>query len=354
MNKSLINAVDAVARTLGTAESVWKGDAATKATAGMQSLRQYTDGLRLTSFASRNSTMGQAGTSDWARKNVPPVQNAGPKPVQPTGNPVGDVLKQTQDWQKREAEARNAERRAQEIMEQHTSYTRQRVDSMPALQPVPKIVFNTEVAPPPAPPGPPGPVPVPPRVRGGGSGGSGGGQGGGGESVPTPRPDDRAEPGPTPTPRPTPTPFPGPNPIVPPDRSELVWNQDPTPGGGAGGSGASGGGGYSGGSLGGGSGGGLVGGGLVGGSPGAGGGLGGGAGGTAGPGNSGGAPSSQAAGKGTAAGRPVATPGQQGFLQPASGAQQAEDSEHQRKYWIPGSDLFDDERLVAPPVIGED
>ncbi|SDN41340.1 hypothetical protein [Allokutzneria albata] len=343
MNKSLIASVDAVAKALGRTEPVWKGEAASKATAGMQSLRQYTDGLRLTSFNTRNSTMGQAGTSDWARKNVPPVPNAGPKPVRPTGNPVGDVLKQTQDWQKREAEARNAERRAQEIMEQHTSYTRQRVASMPALQPVPKIVLNTEIAPPPAPPAPPGPPPTPPRVRGGGSGGSGGGElGGGGQPAPTPRPDDRAEPGPRPTP--IPTPIPGPNPIIPPDHNELVWN-DRTPGGtgsGGGFTGEVGGGGYSGGGY---SGGGLVGGGIgsVGGVP--------------------GPPSPHTSpGKGTAGGssasaappRPAGTPGQQGFLQPASGAQREEDSEHQRKYWVPGSDLFEDDRLVAPPVIGED
>ncbi|MCP3800377.1 hypothetical protein NLX83_14020 [Allokutzneria sp. A3M-2-11 16] len=324
MNSALIKSVDAVAGALGRTEGVWKGEAATKATAGMQSLRQYTDGLRLTSFTSRNSTMGQAGTSDWARKNVPPVPNAGPKPVQPTGNPVGDVLKQIQDWQQREAEARNAERRAQEIMEQHTSYTRQRVASMPALHPVPKIVLNTEIAPPPAPQVPPGAPRTAPRVRGGGSGGSGGGQ-----PTPNPPPDGGVQPGPRPTPTHTPTP--GPNPIIPPDRNEIVWSKpgDGLPNG-------SGGGGIVG-----------TGGGLVG----------------EGPGGGGGHPSPHITpGRGTtgataahgATPRSAGTPGQQGFLQPASGAQRVEDSEHQRKYWVPGGDLFDDERLVPPPVIGED
>ncbi|MFB9904651.1 hypothetical protein [Allokutzneria oryzae] len=348
INKRLVASVKAVAKTLEAAGAVWQGPAAARATAGMQALRQYTDGLALTSDSSRNSTMGQAGTSDWARKAVPPVEKAGPAPTRPTGFSIGDVLKQTVDWQVREASARNAERRAQEVMEQHTSYTRQRVASMPVLQPVPKIVLNTEVPPPPAPP--PGP-PVPPRVRdrrpGGGStsGGQGGSVGGGagdgsgrdgggdGQRRPEAKPGDFVEGKPIPAPIPSPQP----GPVTPPERSELVWSPDPERG--SGGTGFSGGGA---GSFGG--GGGLV-------SPTPNDAHGGGNAGRGGVGAPGAVPPGAVGG---VAARAAGTPGQQGFLQPANGAQRAEDSEHQRKYWVPGSDLFDDDRLVAPPVIGED
>ena len=56
-------------------------------------------------------------------------------------------------------------------------------------------------------------------------------------------------------------------------------------------------------------------------------------------------------------GAPGAGRGTGSFLQPAAtGArgQGGEDEEHQNRYWQKDSELFEDNRLVAPPVIGED
>lgn len=76
-----------------------------------------------------------------------------------------------------------------------------------------------------------------------------------------------------------------------------------------------------------------------------------GAGGQAGFGPTGGAPGAGPAGQG---GRGAAgTPGAMGAGAGAGAGQGAEDQEHKAKYLIPTDDYFDDERLVAPPTIGE-
>jgi hypothetical protein len=43
------------------------------------------------------------------------------------------------------------------------------------------------------------------------------------------------------------------------------------------------------------------------------------------------------------------------FMQPAAGSAKGEDDgEHVRKYGIDSGDVFEDERLIAPSLIGED
>ncbi|MFC6094430.1 hypothetical protein ACFP3R_34630, partial [Saccharothrix lopnurensis] len=54
-----------------------------------------------------------------------------------------------------------------------------------------------------------------------------------------------------------------------------------------------------------------------------------------------------------AAGTPGAAGAAGGAGAGAGAGQGAEDQEHQSKYLIPTDDYFDDERLVAPPTIGE-
>lgn len=110
----------------------------------MTTLRDFGDGMYFDSKSSNINAYGQSSHASKAKADVPPYVKVGPEPMV-TGMPV-DALSITEDYQEREAAAANAEKRAQEVMQNYTDTTTRWLSSMPELAPAPQVVMDAAPA----------------------------------------------------------------------------------------------------------------------------------------------------------------------------------------------------------------
>jgi hypothetical protein len=142
--QALAETSDAVNTAIQKAGGAWQGGAADAATSAMGALRSFDDGMHFTSSLSGTRAFGQSDGSSFVRSNVPPVVDVGPPP-NPVGLPV-DVIRATEDYDRKQAAAKQAEHRAREVMQQYTSVTVERAAALTPLTPPPQVVLDTSAA----------------------------------------------------------------------------------------------------------------------------------------------------------------------------------------------------------------
>jgi hypothetical protein len=117
----------------------WTGNAATVAAAAMQVMRDFDDTMGHHGTTSTLAAFGQSDNADWAKASVPPVVDMRP-PQSPTGNPA-DLLALTEDFHDQVHAAKDAETRARQVMSDYTAMTTDRIAAMPRLAPPPQVVL---------------------------------------------------------------------------------------------------------------------------------------------------------------------------------------------------------------------
>jgi hypothetical protein len=117
----------------------WSGTAATVAAQAMQALRDFDEEMSHHSKLSVLATTGQAGNAAWARSSVPPVVDTRATRV-PTGGPT-DVLANITDLQQIQHDAQGAEDRARQVMREYESMTLERIATLRPLPSAPRMVL---------------------------------------------------------------------------------------------------------------------------------------------------------------------------------------------------------------------
>ncbi|MCK2241294.1 MULTISPECIES: PPE domain-containing protein [unclassified Crossiella] len=350
--QGFFNAVNDLKTGLKTLGGVWQGQAADNAQAAIGGLGPWLELARTAVENSGKATGSQAEAFSTAK-------TAMPKPVEvKTGEdwaPVKGVKNffgVKTDRQDEEEAAKEAHLRAAQVMSTYSTSSSANVRALPTISEPPQVAVDEQVTPPPPGPGGRGGRTVAPARRGASGGGDQlrpGGTSGSDGGIPVAPQQQDGPPPPDGTQRPgtgvddprvaavTPSQY---TPVPSQGTPNVPGNFGPTGSGGVSG----GGGGYGG-----------FGGGVVGG------GFGGATGGPGAPGNPLGRGGSAGVGGGTQV--PAARTGSPGagrggqFLQQAAPGGAArpgeEDEEHENQYVLDSDEIFTDDRLVAPPVIGE-
>lgn len=118
----------------------WSGAAATVTAQAMRHLRDFDDVMSHHSNMSVLAVAGQSGNANWAKSSVPPVVDIRPSQM-PTGDPM-DVLDNTRDYQHLQAEAKDAEEQARQVMRQYHAMSVDRIAALPLLSPAPQVVID--------------------------------------------------------------------------------------------------------------------------------------------------------------------------------------------------------------------
>jgi hypothetical protein len=116
----------------------WTGDAATVVAGAMQVLRDFDDLMGHHSTVNTLAAYGQSDNASWVKATVPPVVDVHPMQI-PTGNPA-DVLSVTEDHHHQLEAARDARTRARQVMRDYEAMTTDRVAALPPLPPAPQVV----------------------------------------------------------------------------------------------------------------------------------------------------------------------------------------------------------------------
>lgn len=120
----------------------WSGSAATAAAQAMQALRDYDEELSHHSKLSFLATTGQSGNAAWARANVPPVVDMR-MALARTGGPA-DVLANLTDLQQIQHDAQSAEDRARQVMREYESMTLERIAALRPPPTAPRMAVVTD------------------------------------------------------------------------------------------------------------------------------------------------------------------------------------------------------------------
>lgn len=118
----------------------WTGNAATVAAQAMRVLRDFDDTMRHHGVTNHLAAFGQSDNSSWVRASVPPLVDLWPA-LQPSGGPL-DVLSSTEDMYDRLRAAKDAEEQARRVMREYETMTVERVTSLPPLAPAPQVVVD--------------------------------------------------------------------------------------------------------------------------------------------------------------------------------------------------------------------
>jgi hypothetical protein len=116
----------------------WTGNAATLATQAMRVLRDFDDMLGHHGEMNSLAAYGQSDNSSWVRVSVPAVVDV-QAPQIPTGGPI-DILNSTVDYHHQVQAARDAEERARQVMREYETMTVGRIAALPPLSPPPQVV----------------------------------------------------------------------------------------------------------------------------------------------------------------------------------------------------------------------
>lgn len=120
----------------------WAGSAASVAAEAMAALRDFDDALSHHSRTNVLAAAGQSGNASWARASVPDVVT----PRTPSGGPL-DVVHNTVDYHHQLDEAKNAEERARQVMREYESMTTDRIAALPRLTSAPRLTMVVDGAP---------------------------------------------------------------------------------------------------------------------------------------------------------------------------------------------------------------
>jgi hypothetical protein len=124
----------------------WTGNAATLATRAMQVLRDFDDMMGHHGEMNSLAAYGQSDNSSWVKVSVPAVVDVR-APQIPTGGPI-DILNSTVDYHHQVQAARDAEERARQVMREYETMTVGRIAALPPLSPPPQVVVAvSETAP---------------------------------------------------------------------------------------------------------------------------------------------------------------------------------------------------------------
>lgn len=118
----------------------WTGSAASAATQAMRVMRDFDDILGHHGAMNSLAAYGQSDNASWVRANMPAVVDARAAQV-PTGNPI-DILNSTVDYQHQLQAAKDAEEQARQVMREYQSMTTQRIAAFPVLSPAPQLVLD--------------------------------------------------------------------------------------------------------------------------------------------------------------------------------------------------------------------
>jgi hypothetical protein len=116
----------------------WTGTAATVAAQAMRVLRDFDDTMRHHGEMNNLAAFGQSDNSSWVRANVPAVVET---PRFPTGSPI-DVLDSTVDYYYQLRAVKDAEEQARQVMRDYETMTVERITSLPPLAPAPQVVVS--------------------------------------------------------------------------------------------------------------------------------------------------------------------------------------------------------------------
>ena len=150
LEDGLQRAADALSQTGDLVNSVlqrvnggeWTGNAATVAARAMHVMRDFDDRMGHHSTVNHLAAYGQSDNANWAKASIPAVVDLRAARL-PTGNPA-DVLGNTVDYQHAQAEAKDAEEKARQVMRQYQTMTTDRIGALPPLSPAPRLLVADE------------------------------------------------------------------------------------------------------------------------------------------------------------------------------------------------------------------
>lgn len=123
----------------------WTGHAATLATQAMRVLRDFDDAMGHHGEMNSLAAYGQSDNASWVKVSVPAVVDVR-APQIPTGGPI-DILNSTVDYHHQLQAAKDAEEQARQVMRQYEAMTVGRIAALPPLSlPSPVAVAVSEVA----------------------------------------------------------------------------------------------------------------------------------------------------------------------------------------------------------------
>lgn len=142
--KGIADTMNGIMQRVSSGE--WTGNAATLATQAMQVLRDFDDMMGHNGEMNSLAAYGQSDNSSWVKVSVPAVVDVR-APQIPTGGPI-DVLNSTVDYNHQLQAAKDAEEQARQVMREYESMTVGRISALPPLSlPSPVVVAVNEVAP---------------------------------------------------------------------------------------------------------------------------------------------------------------------------------------------------------------
>lgn len=143
----LKSAAEALADTADSANSVlqrvnggeWTGNAATAAAQATQVLRDFDDSMGHNGKANHLAAFGQSDNASWAKASVPPVVDVSTAPQVPVGD-LNDLFHATEDFQHQQQAAHDAEQEARRVMREYETMSTGRIAALPPISPAPQVV----------------------------------------------------------------------------------------------------------------------------------------------------------------------------------------------------------------------
>lgn len=120
----------------------WTGTAASTATQAMQVLRDFDDAMKQHGERNSVAAYGQSDNASWVRASVPAVVDTRAA-QEPTGGLI-DIINSTVDYQRQQQAAKEAEEQARRVMRQYEAMTTDRIRALPPLSPVPQVAFDVD------------------------------------------------------------------------------------------------------------------------------------------------------------------------------------------------------------------
>jgi hypothetical protein len=121
----------------------WTGSAAAVAAQVMQVLRDFNDVTGHHGEMNALAVYGQSDNASWAKTNVPPVVEV-QLPQFPTGTPI-DILNSTVDYHHQVLAAKDAEEQARQVMYDYETMTTGRIAAFPPLPLPPPVAVESGI-----------------------------------------------------------------------------------------------------------------------------------------------------------------------------------------------------------------